>query len=149
MRTQSLFRGTIAVPAMLFSFNSAALQSVRTDFGELVGEEEYVGILSSMPLKHNADGSLDIYIQAKSPGSHKESNWLLPPERDVQLDLPHLPARAGGIGRDLQAATGGQDAVSSRLGDGPCGLTADRSAWALTQPLKFLRRASDPLVFFQ
>lgn len=77
MRTQSLFRGTIAVPAMLFSFNSAALQSVRTDFGELVGEEEYVGILSSMPLKHNADGSLDIYIQAKSPGSHKESNWLL------------------------------------------------------------------------
>ncbi len=27
---------------MLVSFNSAALQSVRADFGELVGEEEYV-----------------------------------------------------------------------------------------------------------
>lgn len=27
-------------------------------------------------LKHNADGSLDIYIQRESPGADKESNWL-------------------------------------------------------------------------
>lgn len=29
-----------------------------------------------MPLKFNEDGSLDIYIQADSPGPDKESNWL-------------------------------------------------------------------------
>jgi len=38
------------------------------------------GILSSMPLKFNSDGSLDIYLQRNSPGADKESNWLpVPP----------------------------------------------------------------------
>ena len=45
------------------------------------------GILSSMPLKYNADGSLDIYFQAKSPGA-EESNWLpIPPSGSYNLSV--------------------------------------------------------------
>ncbi len=33
-------------------------------------------VSSWMPLKKNADGSLDIYVQTDSPGKDKESNWL-------------------------------------------------------------------------
>jgi hypothetical protein len=39
-----------------------------------------------MPLKYNLDGSLDIYIQAASPGKDKEANWLpAPPQGELNI----------------------------------------------------------------
>jgi hypothetical protein len=40
-----------------------------------------------MPLKHNPDGSLDVYIQHDSPGTQKESNWLPAPEGPFSVTL--------------------------------------------------------------
>lgn len=44
-------------------------------------------ISSWMPLKRNADGSLDIYIQHESPGADEEGNWLPAPEGAFNLTL--------------------------------------------------------------
>lgn len=52
------------------------------------------------PLKYNADGSLDIYIQNESPGSDKESNWLPSPAQGglgitMRLYMPKAAALNG------------------------------------------------------
>lgn len=40
-----------------------------------------------MPLKFNADGSLDIYLQAESPGKDKEANWLPTPPGEFNITI--------------------------------------------------------------
>jgi len=46
------------------------------------------GVLSSMPLKFNPDGSLDVYLQKDSPGKEKESNWLpIPPSGSYNVTV--------------------------------------------------------------
>ncbi|MFV0476132.1 MAG: DUF1214 domain-containing protein, partial [Pikeienuella sp.] len=43
-------------------------------------------------LRHNADGSLDIWISAKNPGADRESNWLPAPPGPFHLFLrAYLP----------------------------------------------------------
>jgi hypothetical protein len=42
---------------------------------------------SWMPLKKNADGSLDLYLQHESPGKNRESNWLPASDKDFNVTL--------------------------------------------------------------
>ncbi len=44
-------------------------------------------ISSWMPLKKNADGSLDIYMQNENPGADKEANWLPAPKTQLGVTL--------------------------------------------------------------
>jgi hypothetical protein len=44
-------------------------------------------ISSWMPLHHNGDGSLDIYIQHDSPGADREANWLPAPDGGFNVTM--------------------------------------------------------------
>ena len=44
-------------------------------------------ISARQDLKHNSDGSVDLYIQNQSPGKDKESNWLPAPAGKFVLML--------------------------------------------------------------
>ena len=44
-------------------------------------------VSSWMPLKYNADGSLDLYFQNGSPGADKEANWLPAPKDGFNVML--------------------------------------------------------------
>ncbi len=56
-------------------------------------------VASWMPLKYNADGSLDLYFQNESPGPDKDVNWVPAPKGAFNLLLrmyaPSMDALTG------------------------------------------------------
>lgn len=63
-----------------------SVSQYKGNFYERNALNRYV-IAPWMPLKFNPDGSLDIYLQAQSPGPDKESNWLPTPPGQFNLTV--------------------------------------------------------------
>lgn len=73
-------------------------------------------------LKYHADGSLDIYVQARSPGKDKEANWLPSPKEGalgltMRLYAPKRSVLDGTWKPPVLQRVGGK-AAPARLGDG-------------------------------
>ena len=77
-----------------------SISAYRENFYVRNSDERY-GILSTMPLRYNADGSLDVYIQARSPGADNDPNWLpCPPSGPFNLTIRiYQPKREDLVGR--------------------------------------------------
>jgi hypothetical protein len=52
---------------------------------------------SWMPLKYNADQSLDLYVRSESPGADKEANWLPAPKGAFNLTMRLYAPRADAL----------------------------------------------------
>lgn len=64
-----------------------SLTMYSTDYYFIDNSLHRFSISSREKLKYNSDGSLDIYIQRKSPGKEKEPNWLPSPDEQFILML--------------------------------------------------------------
>lgn len=64
--------------------SSWSISQYKGNFYEVNSLDRYV-IAPWMPLAFNGDDSLDIYLQADSPGKDKESNWLPTPAGEFNL----------------------------------------------------------------
>ncbi|EJM48266.1 hypothetical protein PMI26_00728 [Pseudomonas sp. GM33] len=63
---------------------------ILLDSKTLVAELEKIELVEAtegVELRHNTDGSLDLYIQNESPGNDKEANWLLAPKGPFNLTM--------------------------------------------------------------
>ena len=89
-------------------------------------------ISSWMPMKYNADGSLDLYFQNVSPGSEKEANWLPAPKGTFNLTMRlYAPKSEALTGKMEPAGSGAPPRLAARERS-VAGLSQHREARVIT-----------------